>query len=139
MARSCECVEHAFLFLFLFFIFIYLLWVLACLLRHSARAGGRGRARINAPPAIPLAAAAAAAAGRAMRVLVAVKRCVDYAAKIRVRADGGGVETASVKHAMNPFCEIALEEAVRLKVRREGRRAAVRGRAAAIEPPRGRR
>lgn len=52
-----------------------------------------------------------------MRVLVAVKRVVDYAATVRVRPDGSGVETKGVKMSMNPFCEIAVEEAVRLKER----------------------
>jgi len=50
-----------------------------------------------------------------MKVLVPVKRVVDYNVKVRVRADGSGVETANVKMSMNPFDEIALEEAVRLK------------------------
>lgn len=50
-----------------------------------------------------------------MKVLVAVKRVVDANVKIRVKADQSGVETANVKMAMNPFCEIAVEEAVRLK------------------------
>jgi electron transfer flavoprotein beta subunit len=50
-----------------------------------------------------------------MKVLVAVKRVVDYAVKIRVKADGSGVELANVKMSMNPFDEIAVEEAVRLK------------------------
>jgi electron transfer flavoprotein beta subunit len=50
-----------------------------------------------------------------MKVLVAVKRVVDYNVKIRVKADGSGVETANVKFSMNPFDEIAVEEAVRLK------------------------
>lgn len=50
-----------------------------------------------------------------MRILVGVKRVIDYAAKIRVKADGSGVETKSVKMSLNPFCEIAVEEAVRLK------------------------
>ncbi|MBB4265744.1 electron transfer flavoprotein subunit beta/FixA family protein [Roseospira visakhapatnamensis] len=50
-----------------------------------------------------------------MKVLVAVKRVVDYNVKIRVKADGTGVETANVKMSMNPFDEIAVEEAVRLK------------------------
>jgi electron transfer flavoprotein beta subunit len=50
-----------------------------------------------------------------MKVLVPVKRVVDYNVKIRVRADGSGVETANVKMSMNPFDEIAVEEAVRLK------------------------
>ncbi|WP_211105022.1 electron transfer flavoprotein subunit beta/FixA family protein, partial [Azospirillum formosense] len=48
-------------------------------------------------------------------VLVPVKRVVDYNVKIRVKADGSGVETANVKMSMNPFDEIAVEEAVRLK------------------------
>jgi electron transfer flavoprotein beta subunit len=50
-----------------------------------------------------------------MKVLVAVKRVVDYNVKIRVKADNTGVETANVKFSMNPFDEIAVEEAVRLK------------------------
>jgi len=50
-----------------------------------------------------------------MKILVAVKRVVDYNVKVRVKADGSGVETANVKMSMNPFDEIALEEAVRLK------------------------
>ncbi len=50
-----------------------------------------------------------------MKVLVAVKRVVDYNVKVRVRSDGGGVDTAGVKMSMNPFDEIAVEEAVRLK------------------------
>jgi electron transfer flavoprotein beta subunit len=50
-----------------------------------------------------------------MKVLVAVKRVVDFNVKVRVRADGSGVETANVKMSMNPFDEIAVEEAVRLK------------------------
>ncbi|NBX02924.1 MAG: electron transfer flavoprotein subunit beta/FixA family protein [Alphaproteobacteria bacterium] len=50
-----------------------------------------------------------------MKILVAVKRVVDYNVRIRVRADGSGVETSGVKMSMNPFDEIALEEAVRLK------------------------
>ncbi|MDX1484161.1 MAG: electron transfer flavoprotein subunit beta/FixA family protein [Alphaproteobacteria bacterium] len=49
-----------------------------------------------------------------MKVLVAVKRVIDANIKVRVRQDGSGVETANVKMAMNPFCEIAVEEAVRL-------------------------
>src|SRR6202000_919606 len=53
--------------------------------------------------------------GGKMKVLVAVKRVVDYNVKIRVKADGSGVETANVKFSMNPFDEIAVEEAVRLK------------------------
>ena len=50
-----------------------------------------------------------------MKVLVAVKRVVDFNVKVRVKADGSGVETANVKMSMNPFDEIAMEEAVRLK------------------------
>ena len=50
-----------------------------------------------------------------MKVLVPVKRVVDYNVKVRAKADGSGVETANVKMSMNPFDEIAVEEAVRLK------------------------
>ena len=50
-----------------------------------------------------------------MKVLVAVKRVVDYNVRIRVKADGSGVETANVKMSMNPFDEIAVEEALRIK------------------------
>jgi electron transfer flavoprotein beta subunit len=50
-----------------------------------------------------------------MKVLVSVKRVVDYNVKVRVKADGSGVDTANVKMSMNPFDEIAVEEAVRLK------------------------
>lgn len=50
-----------------------------------------------------------------MKILVAVKLVIDANIKIRVRADGSGVETAGLKLSMNPFCEIAVEEAVRLK------------------------
>jgi len=50
-----------------------------------------------------------------MKVLVSVKRVVDFNVKVRVKADGTGVETANVKMSMNPFDEIAVEEAVRLK------------------------
>ena len=50
-----------------------------------------------------------------MKVLVAVKRVVDYNVKVRVKPDGSGVDTANVKMSMNPFDEIAVEEAVRLK------------------------
>src|SRR5947209_2993588 len=50
-----------------------------------------------------------------MKVLVAVKRVVDFNVKVRVRADGSGVELANVKMSMNPFDEIAVEEALRLK------------------------
>ena len=50
-----------------------------------------------------------------MKVLVAVKRVIDYNVKVRVRPDGSGVDTANVKMSMNPFDEIAVEEAVRLR------------------------
>ena len=50
-----------------------------------------------------------------MKVLIPIKRVVDYNVKVRVKADGTGVETANVKMSMNPFDEIAVEEAVRLK------------------------
>ena len=50
-----------------------------------------------------------------MKILVPVKRVVDYDVKIRVKADGSGIETANVKMSMNPFDEIAVEEALRLK------------------------
>jgi electron transfer flavoprotein beta subunit len=50
-----------------------------------------------------------------MKILVPVKRAVDKDVKIRVKSDGSGVELANVKMSMNPFCEIAVEEALRLK------------------------
>src|SRR5207244_8306585 len=50
-----------------------------------------------------------------MKAMVAVERVVDFNVKVRVKADGSGVETANVKMSMNPFDEIACEEAVRLK------------------------
>src|SRR3954468_11850316 len=50
-----------------------------------------------------------------MKILVPVKRVVDYNVKIRVKPDGSGVELANVKMSMNPFDEIAVEEAIRLK------------------------
>jgi electron transfer flavoprotein beta subunit len=50
-----------------------------------------------------------------MKVLISVKRVVDFNVKVRVKADGSGVETANVKMSMNPFDEIAVEEAVRLR------------------------
>jgi electron transfer flavoprotein beta subunit len=62
-----------------------------------------------------LGCGAAAAAADDMKILVAVKRVVDYAVKVRVRPDRTGVETANVKMSMNPFCEIAVEEALRLR------------------------
>ena len=54
-----------------------------------------------------------------MKVLVAVKRVVDFNVKIRVKSDGSGVDLANVKMSMNPFDEIAVEEAVRIKERGE--------------------
>ena len=50
-----------------------------------------------------------------MKILVGVKRVIDYNVKVRVKADQTGIETAGVKMSMNPFDEIAVEEAVRLK------------------------
>ena len=50
-----------------------------------------------------------------MKVLVPVKRVVDYNVKVRVKSDGSGVELSNVKMSMNPFDEIAVEEALRLK------------------------
>src|SRR5579885_3220885 len=50
-----------------------------------------------------------------MKILVPIKRVVDYNVKVRVKSDSSGVETANVKMSMNPFDEIAVEEAVRLK------------------------
>ncbi|MQL75864.1 hypothetical protein Taro_008229 [Colocasia esculenta] len=53
--------------------------------------------------------------GGTMKVMVAVKRVVDYAVKVRVKPDKSGVEMNNVKMSMNPFCEIALEEALRIR------------------------
>ncbi|MFP6691258.1 MAG: electron transfer flavoprotein subunit beta/FixA family protein, partial [Alphaproteobacteria bacterium] len=50
-----------------------------------------------------------------MKVLVGIKRTIDANVKVRVKADESGVETANVKMTINPFCEIAVEEAVRMK------------------------
>ena len=50
-----------------------------------------------------------------MKVLVPVKRVVDYNVKVRVKSDGSGVELSNVKMSMNPFDEISIEEALRLK------------------------
>ncbi|WP_432696657.1 electron transfer flavoprotein subunit beta/FixA family protein [Marinobacterium sp. YM272] len=50
-----------------------------------------------------------------MKVLVSVKRVIDYNVKVRVKADNSDVDLANVKMALNPFCEIAVEEAIRLK------------------------
>ncbi|HKY01673.1 MAG TPA: electron transfer flavoprotein subunit beta/FixA family protein, partial [Burkholderiales bacterium] len=50
-----------------------------------------------------------------MKILVAVKRVLDFNLKARVKADGSGVELANLKMSMNPFDEIAVEEAIRLR------------------------
>ena len=50
-----------------------------------------------------------------MKILVPVKRVIDFNVKVRVKSDGTGVELANVKMSLNPFDEIAIEEAVRLK------------------------
>ena len=50
-----------------------------------------------------------------MKILVPVKRVIDYNVKPRVKADGSGVDLANVKMSMNPFDEIAVEEAIRIK------------------------
>ncbi|KAF4716893.1 hypothetical protein FOZ62_011962 [Perkinsus olseni] len=49
------------------------------------------------------------------KALVCIKRVVDYAVKVRVMASKAGVDIANVKHSVNPFCEIAVEEALRMK------------------------
>ena len=54
-----------------------------------------------------------------MKILVPINRVIDYNVKIRVKTDGSGVDLANVKMSMNPFCEIAVEEAVRMKERGE--------------------
>jgi len=50
-----------------------------------------------------------------MKILVPVKRAIDYNVKVKVKADESNVDLANVKMSINPFCEIAVEEAVRLK------------------------
>ncbi len=82
-----------------------------------------------------------------MKVLVPVKRVVDYNVKVRVKSDNTGVDIANVKMSMNPFDEIAVEEAVRLKEKglvterrprhpgRNRRRAATPGRGQAAQGP----
>ena len=52
-----------------------------------------------------------------MKAVVAVKRVVDYNVKVRPKSDGSAVELTNVKMSINPFCEIAVEEAIRLKER----------------------
>lgn len=53
--------------------------------------------------------------GESMKILVPIKRAIDYNVKVRVKADNSDVDLNNVKMAMNPFCEIAVEEAIRLK------------------------
>ena len=50
-----------------------------------------------------------------MKILVAIKRVVDANVKVRVKGDGTGVDLTNAKMAINPFCEIAIEEAIRIK------------------------
>ena len=50
-----------------------------------------------------------------MKIVVAVKRVIDYSVKVRVKPDNSNVDLTNVKMSINPFCEIAVEEAVRLK------------------------
>ena len=50
-----------------------------------------------------------------MKILVPVKRVIDYNVKVRVKPDGSGVDLSNIKMSMNPFDEIALEEAIRIK------------------------
>ena len=50
-----------------------------------------------------------------MKALVPIKRVIDAYVTVRVKADGSGVETSNVKLSMNPFCEIAVEQAIRMK------------------------
>ena len=57
-----------------------------------------------------------------MKALVCVKRVIDYNVKIRVKSDKSGVETENVKMSMNPFDEIAVEEAVRMKEKNQSKR-----------------
>ena len=66
-------------------------------------------------PTKPAPRAGASPKANAMKILVPVKRVVDYNVKVRVKSDGSGVDIANVKMSMNPFDEIAVEEAVRLK------------------------
>lgn len=54
-----------------------------------------------------------------MKVIVGVKRVIDYAAKVRVATNKSGVELNNVKMSLNPFCEIAIEEAVRENIKKK--------------------
>ena len=56
---------------------------------------------------------------KGLKVLVGCKRVIDYAVKIRVKPDASGVVTDGVKHSMNPFDEIAVEEAIQMKTKRK--------------------
>ena len=76
----------------------------------AARAVGRG-----CVPAGSRESQAKNGGRRAMKVLIPIKRVIDANVKVRVKADKSGVELTNVKMAMNPFCEIAVEEAVRMK------------------------
>src|SRR5918996_3364661 len=67
------------------------------------------------PQAAPLPASVLPRSPPLMKVLVTVKRVVDFNVKIRVKTDGSGVETAGIKMSMNPFDEIGTEEALRLR------------------------
>ena len=60
-----------------------------------------------------------------MKIIVPVKRVVDYNIKIRIKVDGSGVELANVKMSMNPFDEIAVEEAIRLREKGQDRKSVV--------------
>src|SRR5262245_48865131 len=92
--------------------------------RFSFNANSRGLAqdrpeglkaeRHRRSPAVKSSLSASNPQNATMKILVAVKRVVDFNVKVRVKADGTGVETANVKMSMNPFDEIAVEEAVRL-------------------------
>jgi len=79
--------------------------------------GGMIPARIQpVGPSVPVVRLASPVdPGESMKVLVAVKRVVDYNVKVRAKTDGSDVDLNNVKMAINPFCEIAVEEAVRLK------------------------
>ena len=85
---------------------------------------------------VATAAEAVVARANFMKILVPVKRVVDYNVKIRVKTDGTGVELANVKMSMNPFDEIAVEEAIRLKVLKtaepSGRKAGIKVKSVAV-------
>jgi electron transfer flavoprotein beta subunit len=83
------------------------------MLRHSLlRIAFPGSLHSEPGPALPLATFAKSGS---MKIIVPVKRVVDFNVKVRVKPDGSGVELANVKMSMNPFDEIAVEEAIRLK------------------------